>query len=90
MDNLARIKIAKPDIDAYFEKISHKVFLRKDLGKILEENQKGWRLTKSISTDKFIELLRETLTLRKLTFFRQITIKPFHAIHGGPIRQAIR
>ncbi len=69
MDNLARIKIAKPDIDAYFEKISHKVFLRKDLGKILEENQKGWRLTKSISTDKFIELLRETAHLKEIDLF---------------------
>ena len=69
MDNLARIKIAQPDIDAYFEKLSHRVFLRKDLGKILKENREFWRLTKTISTDQFIELLRETTQLQDIAIF---------------------
>ncbi len=68
-DTLDRIKIAKPDIDAYFEKLSHKVFLRKDLGKILEDNRKFWRLTKTMSTDKFIELLHETAQLQEISLF---------------------
>jgi predicted transcriptional regulator of viral defense system len=69
LDNLARIKIARPDIEAYFKDLSHTVLLRKDLGKILEDNRTFWRLTKTISTDKFIELLRETSQLQEITLF---------------------
>lgn len=67
MDNLARIKIAKADIEAYFDKLPSKAFLRKDLGKILDDNYKFWRLTKSISTDKFIELLIEVSQLKQIS-----------------------
>lgn len=65
MDNLARLKIAKPDIEEYFDSLPQRVFLKKDLGRILSENQKTWRLTKSISTDKFVDLMLEVTRLRE-------------------------
>jgi predicted transcriptional regulator of viral defense system len=67
MDNLSRIKVAKPDIEEYFDKLPHKVFLKKDLGKILAENRKFWRLTQTISTEKFVALLLEVTKLKEIS-----------------------
>jgi predicted transcriptional regulator of viral defense system len=67
LDNLTRIKVAKNDIEAYFEDRPIKVFLKKDLGKILKDNLKFWRLTETIATEDFIKYLMEVTALNKIS-----------------------
>ena len=69
MKKLTLIKIAKADIEAYFEKSPHKVFLKKDLGKIFNENRQFWRLTQSMTTEKFVAELLQITQLKKISLF---------------------
>ena len=59
MPRLTRFKIAQKDIEKHLDNLSQKIFLKKDLGKILNENWQTWRLTQSVS--KFLgDLIKES------------------------------
>jgi predicted transcriptional regulator of viral defense system len=59
LPRLTRFKIAQKDIEKHLDNLSQKIFLKKDLGKILNENWQTWRLTQSVS--KFLgDLIKES------------------------------
>jgi len=61
-----RFGIAKKDIEAYFEELGKKVFLKKDIGKVLHEKRDFWRLPISMSLSTFIENLVDRSYLRSI------------------------
>jgi predicted transcriptional regulator of viral defense system len=67
VSTLSRVKIALDDIQALFsDQYKNRVLLKKDIGKILEENRHDWRLTTSIYPDKFIDYLLNLTPLVKI------------------------
>ena len=61
MARLTRFKIAKPDIEKFFDSLPNKIFYGKDLSRILAENRTPWRLTQSLSSQQFIaELINQS------------------------------
>lgn len=53
----SRIQIAKPDIVQYFDQNSRKIFLRKDLARILDQQRAFWRLAHRTTATAFIDFL---------------------------------
>jgi len=60
-----RFKIARDDIIELFENHSKKIFSNADVSVILNTNRRFWRLGKSLTTGKFIQLLLEYTKLTK-------------------------
>ena len=70
-----RFSIAKQDIIKYFEKFGKKIYSKDELSDILNGNREFWRLTKSLTVDQFVELLRESTPLTRHNFnFKSLTI----------------
>ena len=61
-----RLTIAKPDIIKLFDDLPIKVLKKPDLEKILFENRRFWRITKSTTTEKFIDFLLSKTKLKKV------------------------
>ena len=59
-----RFDIAKKDILSFFENNPQQVFLRTDIGKILNENRNFWRLAQATTREKFIDLLLQKTPLK--------------------------
>lgn len=55
----SRIKLAEKDINEYFDSLTQKVFLKKDIYQILAEKHQPWKLRKIMSVNTFIDQLRE-------------------------------
>jgi predicted transcriptional regulator of viral defense system len=68
MVNKARIQIAKPDIERYFDELPQKVFKLSDIATILSVQRTSWRLTQSTTTQTLIRFLTENLKLKRLDF----------------------
>jgi len=71
MNDYDRVKIAKKDIAAYFNNQSKNIFLKKDIGKILEENRSFWRLTQNLYTEDFIPILLKLAQLKEISLYSQ-------------------
>ncbi len=61
-----RLSIAKPDIVKRFDELDSPVLRQTDIGRILEENRKFWRLAESTRLTGFIKYLEESAKLRKV------------------------
>ncbi|MBN1414849.1 MAG: hypothetical protein JW973_07095 [Bacteroidales bacterium] len=57
MGNKTRFSIAKSDIIRYFNELGVKVLSKDDISQILSKNRSFWRLTESLTVDKFIDLM---------------------------------
>ncbi|MFO7658400.1 MAG: type IV toxin-antitoxin system AbiEi family antitoxin [Bacteroidales bacterium] len=65
MENKTRFSIAKSDIIHCFNELGVKVFSRDDISLILSKNRAFWRLTQSLTVEKFIELMLAGTELHK-------------------------
>jgi len=83
MRKLTRFQIAKNDIISYFQEYDNKVLNESDITWILYQNRDFWRLPKSLSTIKFIELLLENTKLR--THILEFPNKKYTKYSWGPI-----
>jgi predicted transcriptional regulator of viral defense system len=78
MAGITRFSIAKKDIITFFENNPLKVFCAHDISAILEKHRNEWRLTKSMTTEKFIAELLSKTKLQALTFpFLNKTLKRY-------------
>lgn len=77
MGNKSRFNIAKPDIVKFFNESERNVFSKNDIRNILYANRELWRLTKSISIERFIELLLNGTDLKrhKLSFNSYVFVR---------------
>ena len=60
-----RFKIAKSDIVKTIEDSGQKVFNRPFISNILQNNRKDWRLTESLTVNRFIDLLLKNTPLKR-------------------------
>lgn len=67
MPRLPKFKIAQPNIEKYFDKLSQKVFYAKDLKELFEENRQSWGLTQSLRAEDFIVELINQSRLQEIT-----------------------
>lgn len=67
-------QIARKDIVSTLEEYSKEIFDYRDISRILEEHREFWRLPRSLTTPKFIELLTKNTKLKsyELKFARKI------------------
>ncbi len=65
---ISRLKIAKSDIQKYFENLPSNVLTRAQIDKILLENRRFWRVTASTTVQKFIEFLLKETKLKIIKF----------------------
>lgn len=65
MGNKSRFSIAKQDIIKYFNESGNRVYLKDDISNILSVNRGFWRLTESLTVNRFIELLLAGTDLQK-------------------------
>ncbi len=78
MRNKSRFSIAKPDIIKYFNESGKNVYSKEDISQILSENRLFWRLTSSLTSEEFLELLLTGTNLKQHTFkFITATIKRY-------------
>ncbi len=68
MAGITRFSIAKKDIITFFENNPLKVFCAHDISAILDKHRNEWRLTESMTTEKFIAELLSKTKLQALTF----------------------
>lgn len=61
-----KLRPPSPAIGRYFDRLHQHVFKKTDLGTILEEHRKEWRLPQRMSTDKFIASLIENAHLKRV------------------------
>jgi predicted transcriptional regulator of viral defense system len=64
----SRFKIAKPDITKFFDKYPSKILTRSNIEQILSENKSFWRLGKSITVNKFVQLMIDEAKLKEIKF----------------------
>jgi len=78
MAGITRFSIAKKDIITFFENNPLKVFCAHDISAILDKHRNEWRLTESMTTEKFIAELLSKTKLQALTFpFVNKTLKRY-------------
>jgi hypothetical protein len=53
------ITLAENDITGYFDSLTRKVFLKKDIYQMLSEKHQIWGLRRTMSVDTFIEQIKE-------------------------------
>jgi predicted transcriptional regulator of viral defense system len=68
MPRISSLKRAKKDILAHFTKDKGSVYAERDLDSILSLKRQHWRITKSTTTDTFIEFLSNEGSLRRYSF----------------------
>ncbi len=75
--NKARLKIAKRDIESYFDGLDSRIFKRSDIEKIIAENRDFWRMAISTTTYQFIQFLLKETQLKevKLKFPKRAEIR---------------
>jgi len=73
MKKLTRFQIAKSDIVSSFEGYDKEILSYYDISRILDQNREFWRLQRSLTTPRFIELLTENTNLKshELAFARK-------------------
>jgi len=73
MKKLTRFQIAKSDIVSFFEGYDKEILSYYDISRILDQNREFWRLQRSLTTPRFIELLTESTNLKshELDFARK-------------------
>lgn len=73
MKKLTRFQIAKSDIVSFFEGYDKEILSYYDISRILDQNREFWRLQRSLTTPRFIELLTENTNLKshELDFARK-------------------
>ena len=73
MQKLTRFQIAKSDIVALLENYDKEILTHYDISNILNQNREFWRLPRSLTTPKFIELLTKNTKLKghELNFTRK-------------------
>jgi len=62
---VTRLSIAKQDIVEAFDRMP-RVLRQKEIGAVLEENRRAWRVTQSMSLGEFISYLLESTPLRRV------------------------
>ncbi len=78
MAAITRFSIAKKDIITFLENNPLKVFSSHDIATILDKHRNEWRLTQSMTTEKFIDELLSKTKLQALTFpFLKTTLKRY-------------
>jgi len=65
MRKLTRFQIAKSDIVALLEEHGKEILVYYDISKMLDQNREFWRLQRSLTTPKFIDLLIENTKLKR-------------------------
>jgi len=65
---VSRLKIAKKDIQKYFENLPNTVLTRAQIDKILLENRSYWRASASTTVQYFIDFLLKETKLQKIQF----------------------
>ena len=63
-----RIQIAEPDIIRYFDDYQKKIFEKREIREVFEENREFWRLAQSMSLGKFISYLVKNTVLKEARF----------------------
>lgn len=73
MQKLTRFQIAKSDIISLLENYDKEILTYYDISNILNQNREFWRLPRSLTTPKFIELLTKNTKLKghELNFTRK-------------------
>jgi predicted transcriptional regulator of viral defense system len=66
--NRSRLQIAKPDIVAFFSERALHVLKTRQLGAILSEQRRGWRLAQNTTVDQFVAFLIKHADLKRYTF----------------------
>ncbi|MBK7969358.1 MAG: hypothetical protein IPK08_10685 [Bacteroidetes bacterium] len=69
MGNKSRFYIAESNIKAFFKESVRKVYSYEQLGEILEQKRNQWNLPITMNTEKFIEKITSSNTLKKEEFF---------------------
>jgi len=59
MARQSRLQIAKSDIFDYFNEADVAIYTRKDIGRVLDQNRKFWRLAKRTTIEHLIDFLKE-------------------------------
>jgi len=79
MAGKSRFSIAKQDIIKVFEESDIKVFNHSYISEILQDNRQYWRLTESLTSNKFIELLLRNTSLKKYNLKFKSTVKTLYS-----------
>ena len=66
--NRSRLQIAKPDIVTFFSEKAPHVMKPRQLGAILSEQRRGWRLAQNTTIDRFIAFLTKSADLKRHAF----------------------
>ena len=66
--NRSRLQIAKPDIVAFFSEKAPRVMKPRQLGAIMSEQRRGWRLAQNTTIDHFIAFLTKSADLKRHAF----------------------
>lgn len=86
----SRLQIAKPFIAAFFNEGSKKVFKRRDLSNILEENRSKWHIPESVYTRKFLEFLVEENIIREVELRAELyEVEEHRYLSGNPSPYAV-
>lgn len=66
--NKSRIKIAEPDINKYFDELPKKILKQNEIAVVLRDHRQEWRLTQNLTTQAFINFLKDNGRLKRLDF----------------------
>jgi len=66
--NRSRLQIAKSDIVAFFSEKAPRVMKPRQIGAILSEQRRGWRLAQNTTIDNFIAFLTKSTDLKRHAF----------------------
>jgi predicted transcriptional regulator of viral defense system len=72
MAELTRFKVAKKDIKQFFDTLTQKVFLKKDIAQILDQNRKAWRLPAGLYAENFIRDLISQADLKQISLYSHL------------------
>ncbi|UAY55718.1 type IV toxin-antitoxin system AbiEi family antitoxin domain-containing protein [Arachidicoccus terrestris] len=84
MANKSRFVIAENTIKAFFKNGEKKIFSRKELGEVLEQNRSLWKLPITMNRDQFIDRLLENNILSRTVIEFNSNIRKEKFLEGEP------